>query len=286
MPWYSETWTWIDGDWHEGNPPIIGPRSHASWLGSTVFDGARAFEGVMPDLDRHAERVNRSAETLGLKPTMAAEAIVELTQGGRETVRGPGDLREAHVLGGGRRADHHHPGPGLDPLRALPVRGADADPRRPAPHPRELPPPDPRIDADRRQGGLPLPEQRPRLREAQAKGFDNALVCDALGNVAETGTSNVFMARDGAVMTPAANGTFLNGITRQRVIRLLRDEGVPVIEGTLRPDDFAAADEIFITGNYSKLMPVLKLDDREFQPGPLYRKARELYWAFAHDGAA
>jgi branched-chain amino acid aminotransferase len=134
------------------------------------------------------------------------------------------------------------------------------------------------------KAGCLYPNNARVLREARAKGFDNALVCDALGNVAETGTSNVFMARDGAVMTPAANGTFLNGITRQRVIRLLRDEGVPVIEGTLRPDDFAVADEIFITGNYSKLMPVLKLDDREFQPGPFYRKARELYWAFAHDG--
>jgi branched-chain amino acid aminotransferase len=134
------------------------------------------------------------------------------------------------------------------------------------------------------KAGCLYPNNARVLREARARGFDNALVCDALGNVAETGTSNVFMARDGAVMTPAPNGTFLNGITRQRVIRLLRDEGVPVIEGTLRPDDFAAADEIFITGNYSKLMPVLKLDDREFQPGPFYRKARELYWAFAHDG--
>ena len=52
----TTTWTYVDGDWHEGNVPIIGPRTHAMWLGSSVFDGARWFEGVAPDLDLHAAR--------------------------------------------------------------------------------------------------------------------------------------------------------------------------------------------------------------------------------------
>ena len=53
---YSQTWTFFEGQWHEGNAPIMGPRTHAAWLASTVFDGARAFEGVAPDLDRHCAR--------------------------------------------------------------------------------------------------------------------------------------------------------------------------------------------------------------------------------------
>ena len=57
----SKTWTFFEGDWREGNIPIMGPRTHAAWLGSSVFDGARAFEGVTPDLDLHCARVNRSA---------------------------------------------------------------------------------------------------------------------------------------------------------------------------------------------------------------------------------
>ena len=286
MPWYSETWTWIDGEWHEGNPPMIGPRSHAAWLGSSVFDGARAFEGVMPDIDRHAERVNRSAETLGLSPTMTPEAIVGLASEGAKKfgdqaiyvkpmywaeadgsstiIPDPDSTRFALCL-----FAEPMPTPGGSRLTRTSFRRPTLD----------------SMPTDAKAGCL-YPNNARVLREAKAKGFDNALVCDALGNVAETGTSNVFMARDGVVMTPAANGTFLNGITRQRVIRLLRDEGVTVVEGTLRPDDFDAADEIFITGNYSKVMPVLKLDDREFQPGPFYRKARELYWAFAHNRAA
>jgi branched-chain amino acid aminotransferase len=55
---HSQTWTFFEGQWHEGNVPIMGPRTHGLWLGSTVFDGARAFEGVTPDLDRHCARVN------------------------------------------------------------------------------------------------------------------------------------------------------------------------------------------------------------------------------------
>jgi branched-chain amino acid aminotransferase len=136
------------------------------------------------------------------------------------------------------------------------------------------------------KAGCLYPNNARVLREARDKGFDNALVADALGNIAETGTSNVFMAKDGAVMTPAANGTFLNGITRQRVIKLLRDGGVPVLEGTLRYEDFLEADEIFTSGNYSKVMPVLRIDERDLQPGPFYRKARQLYWDFAHSTAA
>jgi branched-chain amino acid aminotransferase len=114
------------------------------------------------------------------------------------------------------------------------------------------------------------------------RGFDNCLMRDMLGNIAELGTANVFMAKDGVVLTPEPNGTFLNGITRQRIIKLLRDDGVSVVEMTMSYADFQGADEIFSSGNYSKVSPVTRIDDRALQPGPFYRRARELYWAFAH----
>ena len=78
----SPTWTFFDGAWHEGNPPIMGPRSHAFWLGSSVFDGARYFDGVMPDLDRHFERVNHSAKTMYLKPEVSVDQWIALTKDG------------------------------------------------------------------------------------------------------------------------------------------------------------------------------------------------------------
>ena len=278
----SQTWTWIDGRWHEGNPPIMGPRTHAAWLGSSVFDGARYFEGVMPDMDRHAARVNRSAATLGLEATMAAEAIHELA---REGAKKFGD-RAVYVK---------------------PMYWAEDDgPTTIVPDPAstrfclclfEAPMPAPSgssltLGAFRRptletmptdaKAGCLYPNNARTMREARSRGFDNALVLDMLGNVAETATANVFMARDGVVFTPYPNGTFLNGITRQRVIRLLREAGVTVEETVLRYEDFLQADEVFTTGNYSKVMPVVRLDDRRLQPGPLYRRARELYWDFAH----
>ena len=126
------------------------------------------------------------------------------------------------------------------------------------------------------------PNNSRALREAASRGFGNCLMLDLLGNVSEFGNANVFMAKDGIVYTPAPNGTFLNGITRQRVIDLLRGDGVTVIETTLRYADFGNADEIFSTGNFAKVAPVIRIDDRPLKPGPFYTRARKLYWDFAH----
>jgi len=132
------------------------------------------------------------------------------------------------------------------------------------------------------KAGCLYPNNARAMFEARSRGFDNCIVCDMLGNVAELANSNVFMAKDGTVFTPMPNGTFLNGITRQRVIKLLRGSGVEVVETVLRYRDFENADEIFASGNASKVLPVTRIGERALQPGPLYRKARELYWAFAH----
>ena len=283
VAWYSQTWNWFDGAWHEGNPPLMGPRTHAAWLGSSVFDGARVFEGVMPDIDRHCARVNRSAEGLGLKVTMAADAIEALVREGARKFA-PGTALYVKPMYWGEADGDATITADPDSTRfclslyeaPMPVPGGGSVTksgfRRPTLE---------TMPTDSKAGCL-YPNNARVIRDAKARGFDNALVCDALGNVAETATANVFMAKDGIVHTPAPNGTFLNGITRQRVIGLLRDDGVPVVEGTLRYEDFLAADEIFTTGNYSKVMPVLRIDSRDLQPGPIYRKARQLYWDFAH----
>ena len=132
------------------------------------------------------------------------------------------------------------------------------------------------------KAGCLYPHNARALIEARSRGFDNCIMCDMLGNVAELGTANIFMAKDGVVFTPAANGTFLSGITRARVIALLRDAGATIVEATMRYSDFQSADEIFSTGNFTKVSPVTRIEDRDLQPGPFYRKARELYWQFAH----
>jgi hypothetical protein len=78
------------------------------------------------------------------------------------------------------------------------------------------------IDA---KAGCLYPNNARALMEARTRGFDNCLLADMLGNVAELATANIFMAKDGVIMTPMANGSFLNGVTRQRVLKLLREDG-------------------------------------------------------------
>jgi branched-chain amino acid aminotransferase len=280
---FSKTWTFFDGDWHDGNAPIMGARSHATWLGSMVFDGARTFEGVTPDLDLHCARVNNSAKSFLLKPTVAVEDWIALANDGirrfdrnAELYIRPMYWAETGSLGGVR----HDPESTrwclciYEAPLPKPTGGAiTLSPfRRPT---MECAP----VDA---KAGCLYPNNARALIEAGNRGFDNCLLRDMLGNVAELGTANVFMAKDGIVYTPAANGTFLNGITRQRIIKLLRDDGVTVIESTMSYAEFQGADEIFSSGNFSKVSPYTRIDDRELQPGPFYRKARELYWAYAH----
>lgn len=282
MAW-SETWTFFEGRWLEGNPPLMGPRSHAFWLASTVFDGARVFEGVYPDLDRHADRLVRSASNLGLKAGVSPEEIVALTKEGTKKFAADAPLYvKPMVWAEGEGASTILPNP--DDCRfALCLFVA------PMPEPRGMsltlsPFRRPSLECmptDAKAGCL-YPNNARCLSEAKSRGFDNCLVRDLLGNIAETATANIFMVKDGVVFTPAPNGAFLNGITRQRVIQLMRDTGVQVVEQALSYEDFARADEVFISGNYSKVMPVTRLDGREYQAGPAYRKARELYWEFAH----
>ncbi|MGH9717520.1 MAG: branched-chain amino acid aminotransferase [Candidatus Acidiferrales bacterium] len=280
---WTKTWTFYQDRWHEGNVPIMGPRTHAAWLCSLVFDGARAFEGVTPDLDLHCARVNESAKKLFLKPTVSAERWMELAREGIAKFEKDVPLYIRPMYWGEKE------GPWIqapDPestrwcmtIYEAPMRKPTGFSTTISPYRRPTLETMP-VDA---KAGCLYPSNARALIEAHSRGFDNAVLCDMVGNVAELATSNLFMAKDGVVYTPIPNGTFLNGITRQRVIDLLRGAGVSVVERTLTYRDFQQADEIFSSGNYSKVVPVKQIDERALPIGPLYTKARELYWEFAH----
>ncbi len=271
---------YIDGDWVEGNPPIMGPMTHAAWMASVVFDGARAFEGVTPDLDLHCQRLNQSAVSFGLKPVVSAGEVHEIALDGV----GRFDNGAALYIRPMYYADEGFVSPDPESTRFVctvyeaPMPDATgfsaciSSFRRPL---YSMAPTD-------TKASCLYPNSARALREASAKGFDNAVVLDGLGNVAELATANIWMAQDGAAHTPAINGTFLNGITRQRVIRLLEAAGIKVYERAITYQELKDADEVFSTGNYGKVMPIIRLDERDLQPGPVYTKARELYWAYAH----
>ena len=283
MAAWSQTFTFLEGEWIEGNRPFIGARTHAFWLGSSVFDGARAFEGVTPDLDKHCARLNRSARTMWLKPVMSDEAILEIALDGVKKFK-PGAELYIRPMYWAEQSGATTVQPDPESTRfclsiyeaPMPPSTGVAITRSPYAKPLAITMP---IEA---KAGCLYPNNGRALMEARSRGFDNCLLCDMLGNVAELATANVFMAKDGVAMTPAANGSFLNGVTRQRVLQLLRADGKDARETTLGFSDFDEADEIFVVGNFGKLTPVRRIDGRELQPGPFYRRARELYWQFAH----
>ena len=278
--------TYFEGTWHDGDLAVMRAADHGSWLGTTVFDGARYFEGIAPDLEAHCARVNRSAEALMITPTVSTENMVAIVWEGLASY--PKDaavyIRPMYwAIEGGD-------------LGIVPKQGAtgfaiclEEIPMAPPERPTTLTTTrfrrpvleDAVVNA---KAGCLYPNNARMLAEARAKGFGNALVADALGNVAESATANVFMAKDGEVFTPAANGTFLAGITRARHMMNLRANGVKVHETVLTFEDFRQADEVFLSGNMMKVTPVTAFEDTSYQMGPITRRVRELYWDWAHSG--
>ncbi len=281
---FSPTWTFYDGAWREGNRAILGPRTHGAWLGSMVFDGARAFEGVTPDLDLHLARVNLSAANMLLDPVVSVDEWRALVGEGLRRFAPDAQLYIRPMywaeegLGGGVRFDPSSTNWCLTMYEApMPEPKGGAVTLSPYRRPTaETAPVNAKASCLYANGSR-------ALIEAAKRGFDNCLMLDMLGNVTEFANSNAFMAKDGIVYTPTPNGTFLDGVTRRRVIGLLRAAGVSIVETTLQYADFQSADEIFSTGNFQKVAPMTRVDDRPLQPGPIYKKARALYWEFAHD---
>lgn len=275
--------TYFEGRWHVGDVPVMRAADHGMWLGSSVFDGARWFEGCAPDLAAHCERVNRSAEALMITPTVSPIDMVQIVEEGLKSY-GANDavyIRPMYwALEGG-------------PLGVLPKMGATGFAICLEQIPMALQDTTTTLTTTQfrrpvledavcnAKAGCLYPNNARMLAEATRKGFGNALVADAMGNVAETATSNVFMVRDGEVFTPIPNGTFLAGITRARHMDNLRRDGVKVHECVLSFDDFRSADEIFLTGNMTKITPVTAFDSVQYQVGPIARRARELYWDWA-----
>lgn len=275
--------TYYEGKWHSGDTPIMSAADHGAWLGSNVFDGARYFDGLAPDLEAHCARVNRSAEALMVTPTHSTEEIVEIVREGLETY-GKDKAVYIRPMYWGIDGDMTAIVPDADKtgfavcLEEIPMAPETAAATLTTTRFRRPVLEDAVVNA---KAGCLYPNNARMLREARSKGFSNALVADAMGNVAETATANIFMVKDGEVFTPIANGTFLAGITRARHMKNLREDGVAVHETVLSFADFHEADEVFMSGNMNKVTPVTALDDTQYQIGPIARRARSLYWDWA-----
>tara|TARA_A100001015_G_scaffold284167_1_gene350284 strand:- start:909 stop:1775 length:867 start_codon:yes stop_codon:yes gene_type:complete len=272
--------TYFNGAWHDGDRYIMRAADHGTWLGSSVFDGARFFEGATPDLLLHCERVNNSAKAMMLDPIVTPEEMVGIIKEGLSSFDKATSvyIRPMYwALDGGESLvlPKENSTAFSICLEQIPMAAAIAAAtlsrtkfRRPVLE-------DNVVNA---KAGCLYPNNARMLAEARSKGFTNALVADSAGNVAETATANIFMVRDGEVLTPIPNGTFLAGITRARHIQNLREYGKKVSETVLTFQDFEDADEVFMTGNMTKIMPVTAFEDKNYQVGSVAKLARELYW--------
>ncbi len=279
--------TYFEGTWHDGDVKIMNAADHGSWLGGTVFDGARSVGGLTPDLEAHCARVNRSAKALMLTPTVSTADMVEIALEGLKTYD-----KDAAVyirpMYWGMDGDVTAIVPSEETtgfalcLEEIPMAPPEASAtltrtqfRRPVLE-------DAVVNA---KAGCLYPNNARMLVEARSKGFSNALVADAMGNVAETATANIFMVRDGEVFTPVPNGTFLSGITRARHITNMNADGIKVHETVLTFDDFHGADEVFMSGNMNKVTPISAFDDTTYGVGqnenPITRRVRDMYWDWA-----
>ena len=275
-----KAWTWIDDKWLEGNPPIMGSMTQSTWLGSLVFDGARRINGKTPDLDKHCERLINSANCMNLTPPKSSQEVFNLC------IEGCSKFTENEDL---------YIKPMIWAEDGLGVIAPDPDSSKLAVCIFEAPIPNGGMNVCMSDFIRPLSNSAPTDAKASAlyastgramkaaldKGFDNCILCDHEGYVAEFTVANLFMVKNKKVYTPKPTGTFLNGITKQRVVKLLSDTEFNVIESKIKPEDLFDADEIFASGNYVKIRSVARYENKVFTPGPVYQLAKKLYWKWA-----
>ncbi len=271
---------WFDGvlrPWREANLHVL---SHGLHYASAVFEGERVYGGRIYKLSEHSERLAFSAGRLGFALPFSAD---EIDTASREVIRANGiddgyvrplAWRGSEMMGVSAQTSRIHVaisawdwGAYFDPkahLRGIAL--ALAEWRRPAPQ---------TIPTDSKAAGLYMICTLSK-HKAEAEGFDDALMLDWRGRVAEATGANIFLVRGGELHTPTPD-CFLDGITRRTVIGLARDRGIKIVERVIEPDEIATADEVFLTGTAAEVTPVRQIGDHHFHVGPLTRQMIDDY---------
>ena len=270
---------WFDGDWHNGTKPIVSAMSQSYMHGSTIFDGARAYNGLIPDLHLHCERLFSSAKIMGLEvPINLNDLILLCKQGITKFEKGA----ELYV----------RPSVFCDSGFLIPESSSCnlviAIFRAPMPSKKgftammsSLRRPHPKMAPTLAKASSLYANTSLALSEANRNGYDNVVMRDGNENVVEFGSANLFIVKNGRVLTPEWNKTFLNGITKKRTVILLKEEGIDVEEQTISVEDLFQADEVFSTGNYGKVLPVTKIDNTKFEVGSFAKSAMKVYAEYA-----
>lgn len=273
-------WIWLDGSlvpWRDARVHVL---THALHYASAVFEGERAYGGRIFKSEEHSRRLLKSGEAMDMPIPYSVEDI----ERAKEAVLEANGLADAYV----RVIAWRGSGPDMgvaakrNPVRMAvaawewgayygdaKLRGAKLDIsrwKRPSPE---------TIPCHAKAAGLYMICTMSK-HEAEAKGCSDALMMDYRGYVAEATGANVFFVRDGSVHTPLPD-CFLNGITRQTVIGLLRDRGVEVIERHIEPAELEGFEQCFLTGTAAEVTPVGEIGPYRFEVGALTREISDAY---------
>lgn len=271
---------WMDGKLVEWRDAQVHVLTHALHYASAVFEGERCYNGKIFKGTEHSQRLHRSANLLDMEIPFTVEEIDAakhavlkangLTDGYVRALafRGAGDEMGVSAIGNPVRLAIATWGWGAYYGDAK-MKGAKLDIskwKRPSPE---------TIPAEAKAAGLYMICTMSK-HAAQAKGCSDALFFDYRGYVAEATGANIFFVKDGEVHTPLAD-CFLNGITRQTVIGLLRDNQIKVHERHILPAELEGFEQCFLTGTAAEVTPVGQIGDYNFEVGALTRDIASTY---------
>jgi branched-chain amino acid aminotransferase len=278
-------WIWFDGKlvpWREAQVHVL---THALHYASSVFEGQKAYAGEIFKLSEHSARLRRSAALLGFEIPWSVD---EIDAACRETLKASG-LEDAYMrplawrgseqMGVSAQRSKIHLAIACWPWGAYFGEEAiakglrlDISPwRRPAPY---------TAPTESKAAGLYMICTLAR-HQAQAKGYNDALMFDWRGQVAEATGANAFFVKDGALHTPTPD-CFLNGITRQTVIGLARARGIEVVERAIWPEELEGFEQFFLTGSAAEVTPVAEAGPWRFEVGALTLQLRKDYLDLVH----
>ncbi len=271
---------WFDGalvPWREAKLHVL---SHAMHYASAVFEGERVYGGKVFKLSEHSARLGSSAKLMDMVLPYTSDEIDAAT---REVVKTNGiddgyvrplAWRGSEMMGVSAQQTKIHvaiaawPWPPYfgDEASLRGIRLAFADYRRPSPE---------TAPVQSKAAGLYMICTLSR-HKVEAQGYDDALMLDWRGQVAEATGANVFLVQDGELHTPTPD-CFLDGITRRTVMALAKARGIKVVERVIWPDELGAADEVFLTGTAAEVTPVREIGPHHFQVGAVTRQLVEDY---------
>ncbi len=277
---------WLDGKlvpWREANIHVL---SHGLHYASAVFEGARSYNGKIFKVAEHSQRLHNSAAMMDFKIPFSAEQIAEAcyeTLKANKIVDGyirPIAWRGSEKMGISAEDASIHlsiatwlwPNYFSQKKQTKGIALQVSKWRRPSPETEPV---------HAKASGLYMICTLSK-HEAKRAGFDDALMYDWRGRVAESTAANVFIGfGDGKLHTPIPD-CFLDGITRRTVIGLARDRDIEVIERPIMPDELDKAEEVFLAGTAVEITPVGRINDLTFSPGKISLDLMEAYEAEVH----